>query len=155
MKGELVMKTAITIFVLLFVSGCASSLEKGNSAYKNRQYLQAANHYAVCAKQGNSTCINNLGYIHYLAGNTDKAIAHYKLSARFGNEYAINNLKELGESVPYPDLASYQSQNKAPRESNELIQLLGFAGKAYSESSDRRRNCTSMILGDIIQTNCR
>jgi TPR repeat protein len=147
----------IMLIALLFLSGCAttSSQQMGDAAYQNKQYRVAAKHYAACARQGNPTCINNLGYIHELYGNKEKAIEHYTLAARFGDEYAINNLKKHFEPVPPADLQPPAPQQQA---STSLLKILNAVIGGYNQGIERRQNsvvyCDSTTTGNSVNTVC-
>lgn len=149
------MKRIAFIVAAIITTGCATNnFEKGNAAYQNKQYRLAAKHYAVCARQGDPTCINNLGYIHELYGNKEKAIAHYTLAARFGQEYAINNLKKHGEPVPDVDLRQPSNQ----QDSVSLLEVLNAVVSGYNSGSNRNRTeviyCDSSVTGNSVNTVC-
>lgn len=136
MKKAISFYIAISVAVLL--TACASSLEKGNAAFKNKKYREAANHYYNCGKQGEAVCINNLGYIQMQYGYREKAIAHYRLAARMGDDYAINNLRELGEPVPEPDLVRPVQQSG----SASILPLLNAIISGYNRGTDSSKSKT-------------
>lgn len=148
------MKNISLLAILIILTGCATSLEKGNAAYKNKNYREAANYYYACGKQGNAVCINNLGYIQMQYGHREKAIEHYRLAARMGDQYAINNLKELGEPVPPIDLQT----NQATHESASILPLINALLSGYNKSSDRNDRdiifCDTIATGDVASTTC-
>lgn len=151
------MKPLIPLLALSLITACAPNyLQRGNNAYHNKEIRQAFDNYLVCAKQGNSACINNIGVINRDLGRTELAIEWLTLSARLGNEGAALNLKQMGADVPLADLkwpnyqASTSNMDGAFAVFNTLLQ-------SHNRSLDRQNNiktCDGLVSGNIVTVNC-
>lgn len=128
------MKT-IVIALALITTGCATNFDRGMQAYQHNQYRTALNHFIACSKEGDSSCMNNVGHIYLKYGHREEAIKWFNVSARYGNRDAIDNLSRLGELVPTPDLRSEENGD-----SPSAIELLGSALEGYNRGSRRNRD---------------
>jgi len=99
------------LLATLFISACAavSPSQQGINLLNKAQYQNAYNVFSACAAQGDSYCMNNIGYMYH-KGHMDtgpdnaKAIEWYTLAARYGNPQAQLSLLALDKKVPTADL---------------------------------------------------
>jgi len=134
------------LYYMLFVtllSGCATMSEEGVSYLNKGQHQAAYNTFIKCANEGNSNCMNNIGYMYshgHMQGGRNEVEANkwYTLSARYGNETARKNLRNNGASVPPADLEVNQSYDGLG------YLLLGMA-QGYQQS---KQNTSSYISGN-------
>ncbi|MGE5522603.1 MAG: hypothetical protein ACM3SS_02735 [Rhodospirillaceae bacterium] len=83
-------------------------------AHKGGNYSQAQKIFEQCAANGDSNCMNALGYMYdhrqiYDARPREQALRWFILSARHGNNAARANLTRMGVPIPPPDLEKQPS----------------------------------------------
>lgn len=128
--------------------------DAGNQALEAKDYTSAKQHYYTCAKS-RPGCMTQMGVTNYREGNREEAIEWFTLAARFGDETASGNLAKIGEPVPEADLLEKLSAKTEESEFG-IMQILGAIGHGISQNAARRRlNCDSIIIGDVIDTECR
>lgn len=176
------MKYLIVVLSIFLVS-CANPAQKGVDMMNSNQHQAAYNTFLQCANQGDSSCINNIGFMYEkgymdVGEDLDTAVRYYTLAARYGNPMAQNNLVVHGLPIPTIDLAPPAQQTSSGGENLALLTLLlGSAANGYMEGQQRGRErareqqqlqeiqqqmnkpvkCTSQIYSssDSIKTTCR
>jgi TPR repeat protein len=171
------MKYSLIALVLL-LSACASSpSQQGLDMLNMGHYQGAYNIFVQCSNQGDSNCINNIGYMYQsghmdVGKDMDTAIRYYTLAARYGNPTAQRNLAMLGAPIPTVDLVAQQTPND---DAIWAALLLGSVANGYSgyieaqqEARDKQQirqmqeqmnkpvRCSSRVenSGDVINTTC-
>lgn len=120
------MKNKVLLFGLLLLAAPAvwadvkDNLQKGDRAFKAKDYATALQQYQEAAKQGSAAAENNLGYLyaHGLGVTQDyaQALGHYRTAAEAGNAAAENNLGRLyseGSGVGKNDREAFRWHAKA------------------------------------------
>jgi len=167
------MKYSLIVLVLLLAACTSSPSQQGLDMLNNGHYQSAYNIFVQCSNQGDSNCINNIGYMYEsghmdVGKDMDTAIRYYSLAARYGNPAAQRNLAALGRPIPSVDLVVQQEPNDAA----VWALLLGSAADGYidaqQEARDRQQiqqtqeqmqkpvRCSSRVenSGDVINTTC-
>jgi len=129
-------------FTLLLI-GCTSLSQKGLDSMNAGQYQAAYNTFAQCANQGDSYCINNIGFMYErgfmdVGADLDTAVHYYTLAARYGNTVAQNNLSLHGEPIPPVDLVVKQQQSASSNDAAMAL-ILGSIANGYIEGQQRTR----------------
>jgi hypothetical protein len=115
------MPNRIAIFILVAVLlGCATheaaqtSYNKGVDAYRVKDYVSARTHWSEAAAQGDTSALNNLGYLLYfgLGGEPDstRAISLWKQAAVAGHSEAqwhLGQAFEEGKGLPQNLVEAY------------------------------------------------
>lgn len=133
----------IIAIVCLLLTGCVSLSQQGMDSLNAGQYQAAYNAFNQCALQGDSYCINNIGFM-YEKGHMDdgedldKAIEYYTWAARYGNQIARNNLVVHGEEVPAVDLVAQVRQAVNPNDAANA-QLLQSITNGYLQGQRQAR----------------
>lgn len=106
------MKYLLVLLTLLMVGCAASPSQKGLDQMNRGNNQEAFNTFMACAKQGDSYCMNNVGYmiannlIHMEEGHDREqaAITWFTLAARYGQPNARQTLAMMGLPLPPTDL---------------------------------------------------
>ena len=135
-------KLIAATIALASLVGCASPSQKGLDSFNAGNYQHAANTFMACAQQGDSYCMNNLGYMFETGAVTpndglrseEGMLNWYTASAQRGNPTAIANLTRLG--LPVPEVI-YQAPAPAANNDGLAIIALGLlnGAAAYQEGT--------------------
>jgi len=143
------------IFLLLLLSAVPAHaytdqeyFDAGNKALAESNFTTAKKHFIQCAKH-RTGCMTQMGVTSYRAGDMDDAIAWFNLAASYGDETAISNLKNLGQPIPAIDKS--MSQQGA---GSAAIDIMNALLQGYSRSGKKKLNCESIIIGDVVDTEC-
>lgn len=143
----------LMIFALLVPMSASSEtaltdFDAGNSAFKSKDYASAKMHYMKCANRWTG-CMTQMGVVSFIEGNKEDAIAWFNLAAKYGDETSIGNLRKLGQPIP--------QRIEAPRNGDDLgaLDLIKAILSGYDKADRDRMHCDSIIVGDIVDTDCK
>lgn len=152
-----ILLASASLCVLVILSGCASTLERGNELLSNGQDKAAYREFQKCAKRGNASCLNQIGYLHEFGkiGPRDKetAAAYYAEAVRRGSESARTNLRRLGEPIPRESSHRVNTPRRSATNSERAREAGYLLGCALAGSCSRLDGSSGSPRGNNYPSN--
>jgi TPR repeat protein len=169
---------ACALIAVVLLESCAtlpsavSDYNQGVDAYRSKDYVQARKHWTVAVASGDSTAMNNLGYLLYfgLGGDVDarRAVEFWKRASALGeveSQWHLGDALHAGKGVARDDVAAYgwlrcSAAGAAARASagdelagaiagdarNSLAEILGQLTKDDFEAGERQaKECIALM----------